>query len=158
MSNFTNRKGTICSQCEQQLEYIVCRWCYGKGFHRTWLIFKRKCYCCFGLGRVLRCPNESQHVIEARKRIQQGLITFSNRNIPNIRSNQKSIQLTNARSVSKSSAIPKIPPWHHASPNRSHPMHPQNPFSRLNPSSPNNPSNPMSPSNGMKAHNRLWRK
>ena len=50
-----------CTHCESPLQKISCRACNGKGFIRTWLIFKDECWVCSGHGFRLRCPDELSH-------------------------------------------------------------------------------------------------
>ena len=52
----------VCDRCEKQLQNVVCDACDGKGYYRELLIFKSECEVCSGNGRVLRCPDERQHI------------------------------------------------------------------------------------------------
>lgn len=150
----------VCDRCAEQLEYVACRACGGKGYFRVWIFFKRECGVCSGSGSVLRCPNEYQHIVEDFKLSRRPSVSslyknFRNVPLPKTQSgSKKPLTITNPPPRLQ---IP--PPWHPSYPNPWHPMHPRNPrnqpFSPMNPNSPTNPNNPMNPMNPI---NRMRRK
>ena len=143
---------SVCDRCGKQLKHVACGVCDGKGYYREWIIFKTECGACSGSGRILRCSNEYQHILDdlnlSPKLGTKSLYrNFRKSALPKI----TSIQAAN-RTITKPHAPQQIPPpWHPRYPSPWHPMHPRNPgnqpFNPLNPNSPTNPNNPMNPNN-----------
>ena len=142
---------SVCDRCGKQLQYVVCGACGGKGYYRELVIFKSKCEICSGNGRVLRCPDEHQHIIEDFK-LPPKLNTKSLHKNFRKSASTKTPVLKTPRTTPNPPAPRQIPPpWHPSYPNPWHPMHPRNPknqpFNPLNPNSPTNPNNPLNPLN-----------
>ena len=142
----------VCDRCKKQLKSYECNVCDGKGYFRKWIIFKNECEVCSGSGRVLRCPDEYQHILEDLK-LSRELRTkslYKNFRTPVLPKNPF-IQ-AGQRTITKRAPSQQIPPpWHPSYPNPWHPMHPRNPRNQpFNPQNPNsliNPNNPMNPNN-----------
>jgi hypothetical protein len=153
---------SVCDRCGKQLQYGPCYVCDGRGYYRTLVIFKTECEVCSGSGRVLRCPDEHQHVIEDLSLSP----TFSTRSLykgfQKSASTKTPVRKPSLTATVKPSAPQVPPPWHPSYPNPWHPMHPNNPrnqpFNPLNPNSPTNPHNLRNPMHPLNPNNPMNRK
>jgi hypothetical protein len=142
---------SVCDRCGKRLQYRACGVCDGKGYYRKLVIFKNECEVCSGNGRVLRCPDEYQHIIEdleLSRKVNMKSLYRSFRGSASTTTPVLKPPLTTTKPPAwqipprwyppypRPSQIP--PPWHPSYPNPWHPMHPRNPRNQ-----PFNPLNPM---------------
>lgn len=145
-----------CDHCGLPLKRIACQACDGQGEQRVWLFFKRVCEVCDGSGTIVRCQNETQHIIDDLKLTRRPMPQTLYRNSP-AKPTAKPLDLVK-KPPSKPGRPLVPPPWHPSYPNPWHPNHPRNPsnqpLSPLNPNSPTNPNNRRHPSNRNNPMNR----
>lgn len=148
-----------CDRCGKPLKYAPCAACGARGSYRDWMIFKRECAACSGSGRVLRCPDELQHIFEDLRLPAKLGAKSVYRSFQRGAAGKAPSGAQAPRPILKPPAKQPIPPpWSASYPNPWHPMHPRNPrnqpFHPLNPNSPTNPNNPMNPLNPNNPLNR----
>jgi len=117
MSHKILRKIPVCNTCNKPLKRAKCFVCNGKGYQRELLVFKSNCQSCNGRGWVLKCPDESSHILANLK-------TFNTK-------------------VNKKVLMP--PPDYFRKTNPLDRFNPQSPFNPNNPNSPWNINNPQNP-------------